>query len=71
MLASLGSNQRKRYVAGNALRRNRREQLLRNVAVALGNIAPDSPLLEPLAQDRSPLVQEHARWALDQKKTDR
>lgn len=67
MLAGLGSNQRKRYVAGNALRRNRREQLLRNVAVALGNTAPDSEILETLASDRNPMVQEHALWALHQR----
>ncbi|MCP4447068.1 MAG: tRNA epoxyqueuosine(34) reductase QueG [Myxococcales bacterium] len=67
MLAGLGSNQRKRYVGGTALRRNRREQLLRNVAVVLGNIAPEDPVLETLAADRSPLVQEHAKWAIAQK----
>ncbi len=67
MLAEHGSNQRKRYVAGNALRRNRREQLLRNVAVALGNVAPEHPIVETLAHDRSPLVQEHAQWAKAQR----
>lgn len=70
MLAALGSNQRKRYVAGTPLRRNRREQMLRNVAVALGNMAPKDPLLNTLAEDRSPLVQEHARWALAQGSTE-
>ncbi len=69
MLASLGSNQRKRYVSGNPMRRNRREQLLRNVAVALGNTAPDDPTVEALADDRNPMVQEHARWARSQRTT--
>jgi len=66
-LANQGSNQRKRYVHGTPLRRNRNTQMLRNVAVALGNL-PTSPkrseLLHKLADHPSPLVQEHARWAL-------
>ncbi len=70
MLAGLGSNQRKRYVHQSALRRNRREQLLRNVAVALGNVAPEHTVLEDLATDRNPMVQEHARWAIGQKKAE-
>jgi len=68
-LATLGSNQRKRYVSGTPLRRNRREQMLRNVAVALGNTAPQHPVLDTLAKDRSPLVQEHALWAQSQNKS--
>ncbi len=63
MLASLGSNQRKRYVAGSAMRRNRREQTLRNVAVALGNVEPNSPVLDDLANDRNEMVRAHAIWA--------
>ncbi len=69
MLAGLGSNQRKRYVHNSALRRNRREQLLRNVAVVLGNLTPEHVALEKLASDRNPMVQEHARWAVNQKTT--
>tara|TARA_R110002073_G_scaffold142117_4_gene293792 strand:- start:38525 stop:39592 length:1068 start_codon:yes stop_codon:yes gene_type:complete len=69
MLAALGSNQRKRYVAGNAMRRNRREQLLRNVAVALGNSNPSAETVDTLAGDRNPMVQEHALWARAQRTT--
>ncbi len=39
-LASLGSNPRKRYFRASAMQRNSREQLLRNICVALGNQAP-------------------------------
>jgi epoxyqueuosine reductase len=65
-LAGLGANQRRRHVEGTALRRVNREQLLRNVCIALGNSGePGSvaPLIELLA-DRSPLVRGHAAWAL-------
>lgn len=70
-LAAMGSNPRKRYVRASAMQRNSREQVLRNVAVALGNIAPlPAPSekearesLDVLAQDASPLVREHAQWA--------
>ena len=47
--------------------RARRNGLLRNVCVALGNWgAPEAvPVLERAARDRSELVREHARWALE------
>ena len=47
--------------------RARRNGLLRNVCVALGNWgAPEAvPVLERAARDRSPLVREHAEWALE------
>ncbi len=47
--------------------RARRNGLLRNVCVALGNwgSAEAAPVLERAARDHSELVREHARWALD------
>jgi epoxyqueuosine reductase len=54
-------------MAGSAIRRIGHERWLRNVAVALGN-APSSPgvvaALRTRADDPSPLVREHVRWAL-------
>jgi epoxyqueuosine reductase len=49
-----------------AVKRARRRGLLRNLAVALGNArqARHRPVLERLARDEDPLVQEHAAWAL-------
>ncbi|MCG8421712.1 MAG: tRNA epoxyqueuosine(34) reductase QueG [Proteobacteria bacterium] len=67
-LLSLGANQRRRYVDGTALRRVNREQLVRNLCVALGN-AGDPRAIEPLTRmlgDRSPVVRSHAAWALGQ-----
>jgi epoxyqueuosine reductase len=48
------------------IKRARRRGLLRNVAVALGNSGDRSrrPILERLAHDEDPVVQEHALWAL-------
>jgi epoxyqueuosine reductase len=64
-----GANQRRKMVDGTAMRRVNREQLLRNVCVALGNagdpIAIDE-LANALSSDRSPLVRGHAAWALGQ-----
>ncbi|MCE9571686.1 MAG: tRNA epoxyqueuosine(34) reductase QueG [Deltaproteobacteria bacterium] len=68
MLAGLGTNQLRHYVRRTALRRVHRAQLLRNVAVALGNtgdaraIAP----LRALLAGPLPLVRGHAAWALGQ-----
>lgn len=59
---------------GSAIRRIGYERWLRNIAVALGN-APNSPrrtaALAARADDPSPLVREHVRWALEQIRTDR
>lgn len=65
-LSALGTNQRRKYVDGTALRRAHRESLLRNVCIALGNSgATDARApLEALLEDRSELVRDHARWAL-------
>lgn len=50
------------------LLRPRRAGLLRNAAVALGNLGGPSAIavLERACMDESPLVVEHARWALEQ-----
>ncbi len=57
---------RARY-AGTALARPRRAGLLRNLCVGLGNAGDpgDVPLLERCLRDPSPMVREHAAWALD------
>ena len=53
---------------GSAIRRIGYEAFIRNVAVALGNGPPDAAVMQALQQrstDPSPLIAEHARWALD------
>ncbi len=74
-LAKLGSNQRKRYVNGSPMRRNNRNQLLRNVAVALSNTAgrseEDEETLLALQADKSELVRDHVSLSIpcqDEKK---
>jgi len=51
---------------GSAVKRARRRGLLRNIAVAVGNSRHPARqrILERLAADEDPLVQEHAHWAL-------
>lgn len=54
---------------GSPIQRTRREGLVRNVAVALGNVGGAEsvgPLQRAAAADVSPLVREHAAWALEQ-----
>lgn len=65
-LLALGANQYRRHVEGTALRRASREQLVRNVCVALGNAgdARAVPALVRLLADRSAVVRGHAAWAL-------
>jgi len=50
------------------LARIKRRGLLRNVAVALGNVGDEHvlPLLQRAARDPLPLVAEHAQWAIRQ-----
>jgi len=52
---------------GRAIMRAKREGLLRNVCVALGNTGTlaDLPALEAAKADASALVREHAEWAVD------
>jgi epoxyqueuosine reductase len=57
----------RRRTEGSAIRRIGYERWLRNVAVALGNAAPDPAIAEALANraaDPSPLVREHVQWAI-------
>ena len=51
--------------------RARRNGLLRNVCVALGNWGAEEalPILERASRDRSALVREHAEWALERIRT--
>ena len=58
-----------RNTEGSALRRIGYERWLRNLAIALGNAATSSPVLEALRKRRghaSPMVREHVEWALAQ-----
>ena len=55
-----------------ALRRAGYEGWLRNVAVALGNAPADARVVAALtarADDPSPIVREHVRWALERQRT--
>ncbi len=58
----------KRHFAGTPMLRTKRRGLLRNVCVALGNVADTHalPALEKASSDPEPLIAEHARWAIDQ-----
>jgi epoxyqueuosine reductase len=58
----------KRRFASTPLLRAKRRGLLRNVCVALGNRRDTLALpgLEKAATDPEPLIAEHARWAIDQ-----
>lgn len=54
---------------GSAIRRIGYEQWLRNIAVALGNAATTTRVLDALASRQgsgSPLLDEHVQWAIDQ-----
>lgn len=50
------------------IQRAKRRGLLRNVAVALGNLGNETslPALENAVNDSEPLVREHAKWAMEQ-----
>ena len=58
----------KQRFAGTPLLRTKRRGLLRNVCVALGNIADHSalPALTRAISDPEPLIREHAAWAIQQ-----
>ena len=67
-LVTFGANQLRHFVKRTALRRSPREQILRNVAIALGN-SRDERALAPLLQlltHRHPMVRGHAAWGLGQ-----
>jgi len=65
-LLGLGAAQFRKLVRGSALRRVHRAQLLRNVAVALGNVggAGEVAALVAALAEPSALVREHVVWAL-------
>jgi epoxyqueuosine reductase len=67
-LLSLDDAGFKQRFAGTPMLRTKRRGLLRNVCVALGNIADASalPSLQRATTDPEPLIVEHARWAIDQ-----
>lgn len=67
-LLQLGAAQFRRYVRRTALRRIGRTQLLRNVAVALGNVgtAAEVPAILQALRREPALVREHLYWALGQ-----
>jgi epoxyqueuosine reductase len=68
--AVLDEERFQRLFRKSAVKRARRRGLLRNLAVALGNAGEAGrphrhrAVLERLARDEDPLVQEHAAWAL-------
>jgi epoxyqueuosine reductase len=65
-LVTFGANQLRHFVKRTAMRRAPREQILRNVAIALGN-SGDVRAWAPLRQlltHRHPLVRSHAAWGL-------
>ena len=57
----------KRRFTGTPILRTKRRGLLRNVCVALGNVGreDDLPALQQATNDPEPLIQEHARWAIE------
>lgn len=65
-LLRIGAAQFRRFVRRSALRRIDRAQLLRNVAVALGNAgtADEVPALCAALHEPAPLVRGHVAWAL-------
>lgn len=65
-LLDLGAAQFRRFVNRTALRRIGRAQLLRNVAVALGNTGTAAvlPAVRAALQREGPLVRQHLAWAL-------
>ena len=65
-LAALDDDAFRQRYRGTAFSRPGRDGLLRNLAVGLGNAGDPAarPVLQRLATDPSPLVREHARWAL-------
>ncbi|MDB4966772.1 MAG: hypothetical protein JWN44_2461 [Myxococcales bacterium] len=67
-LLGLGAAQFRKWQQASALRRVHRAQLLRNVAVALGNVGgvDELPHLMHALGERSPLVRAHVAWAIAQ-----
>jgi epoxyqueuosine reductase len=67
-LLGLGAAQFRKWQQKSALRRVHRPQLLRNAAVALGNVGTveELPALERALEERHALVRLHAAWAIAQ-----
>lgn len=67
-LLSLDDEGFKQRFRNTPMLRTKRRGLLRNVCVALGNLGDASALasLQRAAQDREPLIAEHASWAMEQ-----
>ncbi len=67
-LLGLGAAQFRKWQQGSALRRIHRPQLLRNVAVALGNVGTvaELPSLMQALGEPWPLVRAHVAWAIAQ-----
>jgi len=67
-LLSLDDAAFEKKFAGTPVLRAKRRGLLRNVCVALGNIgdAAALPALQRAANNPDPLIDEHARWAMEQ-----
>jgi epoxyqueuosine reductase len=65
-LLGLGAAQFRKWQRRSALRRIHRAQLLRNAAIALGNVGTveDIPALAGALDEQAPLVRAHAAWAL-------
>jgi epoxyqueuosine reductase len=65
-LLAHGAGERKRYLAGSAMRRVSRARMARNACIALGNAGDPAavPALVATLGDRSALVRGHAAWAL-------
>ncbi len=70
---SVGARQQfDQRMRGSAIYRIGYVRWLRNIAVALGNAASTSPVLQALRarrEDASPLVREHVLWALEAHRT--
>jgi len=67
-LLSLDDTAFKKRFAGSPILRTKRRGLLRNVCVALGNVADESalPALQRMLLEPEPLIQEHAYWAIQE-----
>ncbi|MEE8242828.1 MAG: HEAT repeat domain-containing protein, partial [candidate division NC10 bacterium] len=68
-LLALTEEEFRRRFKGSPIRRAKRRGLLRNVAVALGNLRSEEAvpaLTRALLEDQEPLVRGHAAWALGQ-----
>jgi epoxyqueuosine reductase len=67
-LLALDESAFKRHFQGTPILRAKRRGLLRNVCVALGNVADAStlPALDRARRDPEPLIAEHADWAVQQ-----